>query len=76
MDALLVSICCPTYNHAPFIKDYLDGFMDQQTDISIEILIHDDASTDGTDVIVREYTEKYPEIIFPIFEEENKYSRG
>jgi glycosyltransferase involved in cell wall biosynthesis len=50
--------------------------MDQQTDISIEILIHDDASTDGTDVIVREYTEKYPEIIFPIFEEENKYSRG
>ena len=76
MDAPLVSICCLTYNHAPFIKDCLDGIMAQQTDFPIEILIHDDASTDGTDVIVREYTEKYPEIIFPIFEEENKYSRG
>ena len=72
----LVSICCLTYNHAPFIRNCLDGFMAQQTDFPIEILVHDDASTDGTDVIVREYAEKYPEIIFPLFEEENQYSRG
>ncbi|MBR3411528.1 MAG: glycosyltransferase [Bacteroidales bacterium] len=74
--APLVSVCCLTYNHAPFIRNCLDGFLAQKTDFSIEILIHDDASTDGTDRIIREYAEKYPEIIFPIFEEENQYSRG
>ena len=72
----LVSICCLTYNHAPFIRKCLDGFLMQETSFPVEILIHDDASTDGTDDIVREYAEKYPEKIFPLFETENKYSNG
>ena len=76
MPTPLVSICCLTYNHAPFIRNCIDGFIAQQTDFPIEILVHDDASTDGTDGIVREYADKYPEIIFPLFEEENQYSRG
>ena len=76
MSTPLVSICCLTYNHAPFIRNCIDGFIAQQTDFPIEILVHDDASTDGTDGIVREYADKYPEIIFPLFEEENQYSRG
>lgn len=72
----LVSICCVTYNHAPFIRKCLDGFLMQETTFPIEILIHDDASTDGTDDIIREYTAKYPDKIFPLYEEENKYSNG
>ena len=72
----LVSICCLTYNHAPFIKECLDGFLRQKTDFPIEILIHDDASTDGTDGIIRDYTERYPELFFPIYEVENQYSKG
>lgn len=48
----------------------------QKTTFPIEILIHDDASTDGTDDIIREYAEKYPEKILPLFEEKNKYSSG
>lgn len=72
----LVSVCCLTYNHAPFIRKCLDGFLMQETTFSLEILIHDDASTDGTDEIIREYTSKYPDRIFPLFETENKYSRG
>ena len=72
----LVSICCLTYNHEPFIRKCLDGFLMQETTFPVEILIHDDASTDGTDDIIREYTEKYPDKIFPLFEEENKYSNG
>lgn len=72
----LVSICCLTYNHSPFIRKCLDGFLMQKTDFPIEILIHDDASTDGTDDIIREYTAKYPSLIFPLYETENQYSQG
>lgn len=76
MKAPLVSICCLTYNHAPFIKKCLDGFLMQETNFPIEILIHDDCSTDGTIEIIEDYTAKYPELIFPLYEEENQYSRG
>lgn len=76
MSTPLVSICCLTYNHAPFIQKCLDGFLMQKTTFPIEILIHDDASTDGTDEIIKEYTRRYPNVIFPLFEEENKYSHG
>lgn len=48
----------------------------QETDFPIEILIHDDASTDGTDGIIREYADKYPDLILPLFEIENQYSQG
>ena len=72
----LVSICCLTYNHAPIIKDCLDGFLAQKTSFPIEILIHDDASTDGTDIIIKEYAERNPNVIFPLFEKENQYSKG
>lgn len=72
----LVSICCLTYNHAPFVRKCLDGFLMQETTFPVEILIHDDASTDGTDTIVREYAAKYPDRIFPLYEDENKFSHG
>ena len=63
----LVSVCCLAYNHAPYIRDCLEGFLMQQTDFPFEVLIHDDASTDGTADIIREYEAKYPEIIKPIY---------
>jgi len=71
-----VSICCITYNHAPFIRQCLDGFLMQQCNFDFEILIHDDASTDGTQEIIKEYQKKYPEIIKPIIQVENQWSRG
>ena len=76
MNSPLVSICCITYNHAQFIRKCLDGFLMQQTDFPIEILIHDDCSTDGTTEIIREYEAKYPNLIFPLYEEENQYQQG
>ena len=76
MNKPLVSICCLTYNHAPFIRKCLDGFLMQQTNFPIEILIHDDCSTDGTTEIIREYEAKYPDLILPLYEEDNQYSRG
>ena len=72
----LVSICCLTYNHAPYIRDAIEGFLMQKTNFPVEILIHDDASTDGTADIIREYEAQYPDIIKPIYQTENQYSKG
>ena len=44
----------------------------QKTNFRFEAIVHDDASTDGTAAIIREYAEKYPDIIKPIFETENQ----
>ena len=75
-DKTLVSVACITYNHEKYIEDAIEGFLVQETDFPFEILIHDDASTDNTANIVREYAEKYPNIIKPIFQKENQYSKG
>lgn len=72
----LVSISCITYNHAPYIRECLNGFIMQKTNFPFEVLIHDDCSTDGTTEIIKEYVEKYPEIIKPLYEEENQYQQG
>lgn len=76
MDTPLVSICSITYNHAPYIRQCLDGFLMQKTKFRYEIIIHDDASTDGTTEIIKEYAEKHPDLITPIFQKENQYSKG
>lgn len=72
----LVSICCITFNHDLYIRQCIDGFLIQKTTFPIEILIHDDASTDKTADIIREYEEKYPNIIKPIYQIENQYSKN
>ncbi len=74
-DNILVSICCLSYNHEAYIRECLIGFMMQKTSFQIEILIHDDASTDKTANIIKEYAAAYPEIIKPIYQKENQYSR-
>lgn len=72
----LVSIICITFNQKKYIKQTLDGFLNQKTNFNFEILIHDDASTDMTASILQEYAQEYPEIVKPIFETENQYSKG
>ncbi len=72
---LMVSIRCFTYNHEPYIRQCLEGFVMQKTNFRFEAIVHDDASTDGTADIIREYAEKYPDIIKPIYETENQYSK-
>lgn len=72
----LVSISCLTYNHALFIREALEGFLMQETTFPVEILIHDDASTDDTVEIIKEYKERFDNLIFPIYQSENQYSQG
>ena len=62
VDKVLVSIWCTTYNHELYIRDALEGFLMQKTSFPYEIVIHDDASTDGTARIIREYERKYPDL--------------
>ena len=72
---VLVSIRCAVYNHERFLRQCLDGFVMQKTSFRFEAIVHDDASTDGCAAIIREYAEKYPDIIVPIYETENQYSK-
>ena len=75
MDEIQVTIRCFTFNHERFIRQCLEGFVMQKADFRFEAIVHDDASTDNTAAIIREYAEKYPDIIKPIYETENQYSK-
>ncbi|MCI7575408.1 MAG: glycosyltransferase [Bacteroidales bacterium] len=70
-----VAIKCLVYNHEPYLRDCLEGFVMQQTDFPFVAIVHDDASTDHSADIIREYAAKYPDIIHPIYETENQYSK-
>ena len=73
---ILVTIRCAAFNHEKYIRQTLDGIVSQQTSFRFEAIVHDDASTDNTAGIIREYAEKYPDVIHPFFETENQYSKG
>ena len=72
----VVSILCIVYNHAPFLRQALNGFLMQETTFPFEIIVHDDASDDGSQKIIKEYQKRYPGIIKYIFQKENQYSKG
>lgn len=72
----IVSVICITYNHENYIAQTIESFVMQKTNFSFEILIYDDASTDRTGDIIREYEKIYPTLINPIYQTENQYSKG
>lgn len=74
-EPILVAIHCLVYNHEPYLRDCFEGFVMQKTNFRFVAIVHDDASTDGSAAIIREYEEKYPDIIKPIYEAENQYSK-
>lgn len=72
----MVVIRCTVYNHEPYLRDCLEGFVMQQTNFPFVAIVHDDASTDNSAAIIREYEEKYSDIIKPIYETENQWRKG
>ena len=71
-----LSICCIAFNHAAFIQQCIDGFLDQRCDFRIEVVIYDDASTDQTADIIRDYAAKHPTIFRTILMQDNQFSKG
>lgn len=70
---IMISIYCLTYNHKDYIRDTLDGILMQKTSYRYNVMVIDDASTDGTSEILREYERKYPEIFNMCILPENTY---
>lgn len=72
----VVSVCCYTYNQRHLLRDALEGFLAQETDFPVEIVVQDDASTDGTDELIRRYAANHPALFRPVFHAENASLRG
>jgi glycosyltransferase involved in cell wall biosynthesis len=66
-----VSVHMITYNHARFIARALDSALAQETNFPFEIVVFDDASTDGTSAIVRQYAQRHPDVIRAVVREKN-----
>ena len=71
----LVAIRCIAYNQGAYIREALEGFVSQKTDFKYVVVVHDDASTDSTPIVIKEFADRYPDLILPIFETENQYSK-
>ncbi|HRX57254.1 MAG TPA: glycosyltransferase family A protein [Eubacteriales bacterium] len=69
----LVTVILPTHNHAPFIAQAIESVLMQQTDFPFDILLHDDASTDGTADVCRAYAKEHPDKITLIAQSVNQY---
>jgi len=76
MNNIKISVYCLAYNCVNFIDKSINGMLKQKIDVNYKIIIHDDASTDGTADIIRKYAEMYPEKICAILQTENQYSKG
>ena len=70
-DDIKVSVCVVTYNQEKNIAECLDSLVSQETDFKFEIIVGEDCSTDGTRAIVQQYVDKYPDLIKPIFHDQN-----
>lgn len=72
----MVSIVCTSYNHGDYLAEAIDSFLMQKTTFDVEILIYDDASTDHSPRVIKQYENQYPTLIKPIYQTENQYSKG
>lgn len=72
----VVSVACASFNHASYLSDAIEGFLAQETDFPFEVIVHDDASTDGSALIIKDFAARFPAIIKPIYQTVNQYSQG
>ena len=74
--SLNISVILISFNHKDYIEKAIESVLSQVTDLNYEIIVHDDASTDGTRAIIERYVELYPGRIIPILREANMYGQG
>jgi glycosyltransferase involved in cell wall biosynthesis len=70
-DSPLVSVWMVTYNHERYIRESLESVVSQKTNFTFEVIIGEDCSTDGTRSILKEFEEKYPEVVKPVYHQKN-----
>lgn len=71
MEEIVVSVLCTAYNHEIYIRKCLNSIVSQKTNFKFEVLVNDDASTDNTASIIREFEQKYPDLVKPVYQETN-----
>lgn len=74
-EPIMVTVLCRTYNKIEFVRQSLEGVAMQKTNFRFQALVYDDASTDGTAEVVKEFVDKYPDVFIPIFHKENYYMK-
>ena len=72
----LVTVFNWAFNHKDFIRESIESILSQKTNFRVEIIIHDDSSTDGTKEIILEYQHRFPNLFNNILQEENQWSQG
>ena len=75
MNEIMVSIIVLNYNQEQYIRKCLDSLIKQKCKYRYEIIVHDDCSSDTSISIIKEYVQSYPNIIRPIFQTENKWTK-
>ena len=70
-----VSVYMLAYNHSKWIARAIESIINQKTNFEYKLYIYDDASNDGTINIINEYSKKYPNLIVPILQKKNVYSK-
>jgi hypothetical protein len=70
-----VSVLVVAYNQERFIAQCIESVLQQVTDFPAEVIVHDDASTDGTAAIIRAYAQRFPQLVQPVLQMENQYSQ-
>ncbi len=71
MENIKVTVWLSTYNQAPYVTQALDSILMQKTTFPFEVIAADDCSTDGTQEIILQYQNQYPDQIIPYFTNPN-----
>lgn len=71
-----VTVYCLSFNHRQYIEKTLQGFVQQKTNFPFRVVVHDDASDDGTQELIKEYVQRYPSIFIGVYQKENQYSKN
>lgn len=71
----IVSVICATYNQEKYIAQCLEGILMQKTDFPYELIVNDDASTDGTASIIRKFEAEHDNVV-AIYQVKNLWSQG
>lgn len=72
----MITIICLSFNTRDYIAQCFDALLAQQVEGRLQIVVHDDASSDGSPELIREYADRYPDVFTPILQPSNRYSLG